>query len=249
MIKLVAYGLTGVVIVLFIFLAGCVAPPAGQQATPSSGFNPGPVASSTGTTGPVVFVTEATIFARVTPASPTTSYTTLPPVTQNPLEKSCLIKTQTQTYAYNGTAFTYNLKNPPMFIVYSVIPTNITETRDVRIGTENEAVITTDTYSPDSWFEITVRNKTTGEIYLQDGFGTAYTTYLNRTLVVLNTDDLLVETNGNLITATTSFWVKPELNFNSPDQANSTVCAYIDQTRSVIDYPTATPTPTWNGQP
>lgn len=84
-----------------------------------------------------------------------------------------------------------------------------------------------------------------GKIYLQDGFGKDYTTCLNRTLSVYNTDDLLVEMNGNPITATVSFRVKPAMNFDSPDQANAAVCAYIDQSRLVIDYPTETPMPTW----
>jgi hypothetical protein len=214
--------------------------------TPLADSNPIPVVPA-GTTQPIAYVTEVTLYIPATPASRAITYATLPPVTQNPRDKSCRILSKTQTYADNGTAFTFNLKNPPMYIVYSVIPTNITEYHVVQQGdkSQTESVIAVDTYNPASQFVITVRNKTTGEIYLQDGFGTGYTAYLNRTLTVLDTDDLLVEMNGNLITATAAFWVKPELNFNSPDQANSTVCAYIDQTRSVIDYPTETPTPTW----
>jgi len=35
--------------------------------------------------------------------------------------------TTTQSFLYNRTAFTFDLKNPPMYINYSFIPQNITE--------------------------------------------------------------------------------------------------------------------------
>jgi hypothetical protein len=246
MIRPSAYGILGATIILCIFLSGCTAPPAGQQVTPPVSSFPTPVISS-GTTAPVMYVTMATPFAQSTPVNKAVTYDTLPPLTQNPKDMSCRILSKTQTYADNGTAFTFNLKNPPMYIVYSVIPTNITEYHMVSPGnkTNPDVVFAVDTYNPASQFVITVRNKTTGEVYLQDGFGTEYSDYLTRTLTVLDTDDLLIEMNGNLITATASFWVKPAQNFDSPGQANATVCAYIDQTRSIIDYPTETPTPTW----
>ena len=94
-----------------------------------------------------------------------------------------------------------------------------------------EQIITIDTYSPVSWFEVTVRNKTSGEIYLRDGFGTGkgYTEYLNRTLKVLKRDDMQIEFAGNNITATAMVWVKPESNIDDTSKFNlSTDCAYID---------------------
>ncbi|HZK30172.1 MAG TPA: hypothetical protein VFC43_02910, partial [Methanoregula sp.] len=94
-----------------------------------------------------------------------------------------------------------------------------------------EQTIKIDTYSPVSWFEVTVRNKTSGEIYLRDGFGTGkgYTEYLNRTLKVLKRDDMQIEFAGNNITATAMVWVKPESNIDDTSKFNlSTDCAYID---------------------
>jgi hypothetical protein len=226
-----------------------VAPPAPeQQIKPIDNYDPNQVTSPE-TTATISYVTEVTPFEYVTPVAPTITYNELPPVTQIPTEKSCLIYKNTQTYAYNGSAFTFNLKNAPMYINYTVIPTNYTEKREVtsKSGSKADSVITIDTYSPYSWFEITVRNKTTGEIFLQDGFGKGHSIYLKNTLKVYKQDDLLIEMKGNLITTTVSFWVKPEFNFDDPLQVSNSTCTDIEQTRVSLPYATLTPTPTWTG--
>ncbi len=72
-------------------------------------------------------------------------------------------------------------------------------------------------------------SKSTGEIYLQDGFGTQkYTTYLNRTLKILKRDNLQIEFSGKISLQQAMVWVKPEGNFNDPTQFNRTTdCAYF----------------------
>ena len=126
---------------------------------------------------------------------------------------------------------------------------NVTEKRVVtaKTGSKAESVISIDSYSPNSWLEITIRNATTGEIYQQDGFQKGHSTYLTNTLKVNKQDNLLIEIKGNLITASVNFWIKPEINFEDPQMMNSTVCTEIEQTRSTLAYATSTPTPTWNG--
>jgi hypothetical protein len=135
-----------------------------------------------------------------------------------------------------------------MYINYTVKPSNITEKRAVR---ENmvDKVITIDTYSPVSTFVITVLNKATGEVFLQDGFGTRqYTTYLNRTLKVLKRDNLQIEFKSSNITASAMVWVKPEGNFAEPKFNTTTDCAYFTANpRNDLPFVTATPTPTWTG--
>jgi hypothetical protein len=248
--KSLCYLILGLSVILFISLTGCVAPPAAPPVTPVSNYDPNQLAT---TQTPVPngsgYVTEVTPFVLVTAVDTRITYNTLQPVTQTPREKSCRIYTKTQTYAYNGSAFTYDLKNPPMYINYSVIPKNYTEKRLVtsKTGTRKESVIEIDTYSPYSWLEITIRNKTTGEIYQQDGFGKDHSTYLKNTMKVNKMGDLLIELKGNLITATVDFWVKPDINFEDPQQVNSTVCTEIEQTRVSLPYTTMTATPTWTG--
>lgn len=144
----------------------------------------------------------------------------------------------------------FNLKNPPMYINYTVIPTNISGIKEVtsQFGSKQVEDIAYNTYDPQSYLEITVSNKTSGEIYLQDGFGTQYTTYLSRTLKVLNTDNLFIELKGNKITATVNFWVKPPGNFDDPDNMTFDACTYWQGSpRDVTAFAlaTSTATPTW----
>lgn len=242
------YVTLGILLIICLCLSGCVAPPVEKTIKPIDNYNPD-IVTTPETTATLSYVTKVTPFEFVTPVAPTLTYTELPPVTQIPREKSCLIYSITQTYAYNGSAFTFNLKNAPMYINYTVIPTNYTEKRSVtsRSGGKKDSVISIDTYSPYSWLEITVRNKTTGEIFLQDGFGKEYSTYLKNTLKVYKQDDLLIEVKGNLITATVNVWVKPEFNFDDPQMVSNGTCTDIEQTRVSLPYATLTPTPTWKG--
>lgn len=250
MTKYIGYFVLGITVIFLVCLAGCVAPPAEQKVVPTDNYDPNQFSSTVTTSIPgSEYVTEVTPFAFVTPAESKITYNTQQPTPKVPENINCRIYTKTQKYAYNGSAFTYDLKNPPMLINYTVIPTNITTKKLVteRSGSKAESVITVDTYSPNSWLEITVRNATTGEIYQQDGFGKDHSIYLSNTLKVNKQGNLLIEIKGNLITATVNFWVKPEINFDNPEQINGTVCTDIQQNRAIINYPTATPRPTWTG--
>ncbi len=239
-----------ITILLVVAASGCVAPPKGNATSSQGGnfFNPDqtPATEVTQTPG---YVSEVTPFATETTAS---GFHTVVPTTQSPLDRYCRIYQTTNTYAYNKTAIAFNLRNPPMYITYTVKPSNVTYTKVVtsKLTGGGEQVITIDTYSPVSWFEVTVRNRTGGEIYLQDGFGTGkgYSEYLNRTLKILKRDDMQIEFAGNNITATAMVWVKPESNIDDTSKFNiSTDCAYFDPNpRDFIQVgTTSTPRPTW----
>ena len=239
-------------IIAMLVIAGCVAPPKESPNTGSGAASSTANAASVVTTATPanVYVTEVTPYVTmIAETTPTSGYSTF--VTQTPPveDRSCRIYKTTQTFLYNGTAFTFNLKNPPMYINYTVIPQNISVNKAAtsRYGSKPDVVYQYSTYDPQSYFIITVRSKETGEIYLEDGFGTDYTTYLTRTLKVLDADDMLIEIKGNKITATVNFWVKPIGNFD--DAANMTfdTCTYWGQTRdnTAYAYVTSTPTPTW----
>ena len=99
---------------------------------------------------------------------------------------------------------------------------------DSRSGKGETETLTYSDYAPYSWFEITVRNKNTGEVYLQDGFGRekGYGIIPNATLKVLKRDDMLIEFHGNNITATSSIWVKPVGNVDNPENNTYAECKY-----------------------
>jgi hypothetical protein len=179
--------------------------------------------------------------------APTTSesleYPTLLAKTPIPPDMTCSIYSKSATYAYNGFAFTFNQKNPPMFINYTVIPKNVTVNKVFTdTNTKETKTWTYSDYSPSSWFEVTVRDNTTKDIILQDGFGGAkgYSTYLSRTLKVLKNGDLLVEFRGNDIQASATIWVKPHGNFDESRLSEFTNCMYWEGHRDTLA--TATPT-------
>jgi hypothetical protein len=243
-----------ITIILIVAATGCVAPPKDSKTSSATGnfFNPGQTSVATTATPIPNFVTEVTPFVTVTQGS---GYRTIPPTTQLPGDTYCRIYTSPKdTYEYNTTAITFDLKSPPMYINYTVKPSNITGKKvvDSKITGEGQKVIAYDTYSPVSWFEVTVRSKSTGEIYLQDGFGTAkgYNQFLNRTLKVLKSGNMQIEFKRNNITATAMVWVKPEGNIDDISKFNMTTdCAYFDPNpRDFIQVETtATPKPTWTG--
>jgi hypothetical protein len=242
-----------ITIILVVAASGCVAPPKdNKSSTTGNFFNPGqtnPVASATAAPN---YVTEVTPFVTATSVS---GYHTIPTTTQLPEDKYCRIFTSPKnTYEYNTTAIMFDLRSPPMYINYTVKPSNVTGKKviDSKITGEGQKVITYDTYSPVSWFEVTVRSKSTGEIYLQDGFGIGkgYTEYINRTLKVLKRDNMQIEFKRNNITATAMVWVKPAGNLNDTTQFNMTTdCAYFDPNpRDFVQVgTTATPQVTWTG--
>jgi len=236
-----------------VIISGCVAPPAEVSSGAAKTTSPATVVSSAQTFN-TSYIAEVTPFVTFYPAGgPTTEtpgYHVFTTPTPNPGDKSCRIYTTTQKFTYNGTAFTFDLKNPPMYINYSVVPANVSEKKVATMGYSNktEYYLQYTAYDPQSYLEITVRNKTSGEIYLQDGFGKEYSTYLQRTLKVLKQDDMLVEIKGNKITATINAWVKPAGNFDDADNRTFEACTYWGQStrdNTALAYVTATPTPTW----
>jgi hypothetical protein len=219
-----------ITIILVVAASGCVAPPKGNSTSQTGNFfNPDQTATPE-VTQTQSYVSEVTPFATETTIS---GFHTVIPTTQSPQDKYCRIYSTTNTYAYNKTAIAFNLRSPPMYINYTVKPSNVTYKREItsKLTGGGTQIITINTYSPVSWFEVTVRNRTSGEIYLRDGFGTGkgYNEYLNRTLKVLKRDDMQIEFAGNNITATAMVWVKPESNIDDTSKFNlSTDCAYID---------------------
>jgi hypothetical protein len=243
-------------VILIVLASGCITPPKEnatilKKGTSSSGGNP----LNPATTETPNYVTEVTPYTSLMPTTQPHTMLTAAPV---PQDIYCRIYSTKNTYNYNKTAVAFDLKYPPMYINYTVKPSNVTykDVIDRKITGQGEEEITVDKYSPLSWFEVTVRSKTTPDkIYIQDGFGESkgYTLYLNRTLKIVNRDDMQVEFFGNNITATASVWVKPEGNFNDTSQFNMTTdCAYFASNPRdvyVIGTPTTTATPTYRPQP
>jgi hypothetical protein len=237
-------------IILIVAASGCVAPPKENATSTKSGSNV--KQSGIQTTATPNYVTEVTPIVTNTPASGFEPV----PTTQPPGDLYCRIYLLNTT-GYNYKAIEFNLQNPPMYINYTIKPHNITITEIVselgeskKYGTEKFVKISK--YDPNSWFSVTVLNKSSGEKYLEDGFGTQkYSLYLNHTLKVLNRDNMLIEFRSNNITATAMVWVKPARNIDDPKFNLTTDCTYFGiSPRDVLPISTTktTATPTYRLQ-
>ena len=231
-------------------------PPKGTTTSTTSGNYYATKTSSSETPTPPAYVSEATPFMTSNPGAQTNNPGYNPYATPTPIaaDLSCLIYDHTQFYSYNTTAVSFDLKNPPMYISYSVVPFNITVNKVVRSPQGGDSWITLQysDYAPYSWFEITVRDNATGEVYLDNGFGPYKTPnplsiYTNATLgPILNSGNLHIEMTGENITATTSIWVKPVGNINDPQNQTFSQCQYWgSHPQNYLMLPTATATPTW----
>jgi hypothetical protein len=227
----------GLILILVIAAAGCIEPPnAGGSSlvkptaskTPSGIYNP--INPAVTPTTPPMYVTVVTPFETVTqpvPVGTTQGYSVFPLPSPVPEDLTCLIYTTTQPYAYNASAFSFNLQNPPMYIDYSVTPVYVTQSSIMQHRVDDSLVTYTD-FSPDSFFLVTVRDKATGEIYLKNGFGPAqgYSRNVAGTIKVLQNDNLIVEFSGNQVTATAKIWVKPLGNFENIQNLTFSSCKY-----------------------
>jgi hypothetical protein len=226
-------------VIFLLTVAGCFAPPQGT----SGNLNNSDISVTKNTTTPS-YVSEVPLADYASSTHTPVGYTTFLPTTRIPADITCRIYTKNAAYGYNGSAFTFNLKNPPMYINYTVIPTNVTVNRSYtsRYLNKKTESLTYSDYSPQSWFEVTVRSNASKEIYLQDGFGKikGYPEYLNRTLKVIKLDDMLVEFQGNNIKASASIWVKPTGNFEESKLAEFTDCMYWDDHRDTLTTPKPT---------
>jgi len=242
-------------IVVMLLFSGCVTPTkVATSSSASSTYYVTETTSATTTVSPPSYVTSATPFGTSNAAGMNGSsgssnpYATPTPI---PSDLSCLIYQNTQYFSYNTTAVAFDLKTPPMYITYSVIPFNITVVKYVKsgYGSNNWVTLQYSDYAPYSWFEITVRDKASGKIYLQDGFGQAQgmRIYTNATLgPVLNSGDLLVEMTGKNITATTGIWVKPQGNIEDSQNQTFSQCKYwTSPPQNYLAVPSPTATPTW----
>jgi hypothetical protein len=238
-------------IILTLIIAGCVAPPKETPTTPVDLYDPNQFATNnaSSTSG---FVSEVTIADYSLSATKPVEHPTFLATTQIPSDITCRIYSKSAPYSYNGSAFTFNQKNPPMYINYTVIPKNVTVTKVYTVKSaidksEKTETLTYSDYSPTSWFEVTVRNNATKEIYVQEGFGEnkGYSTYLSHSLKVLKNGDLLVELRGNDIQASTSIWVKPQGNFDESRLSEFTNCMYWDVSRDSLVTAIPTTTATW----
>ncbi len=211
-------GVVVIFLVALIFIlaaSGCIAPPKEAPLNPTTTKTPDGV--------PTVIITTVTTPVYVTIetpyATPTVAYGTIP-VTISPVKEDYVViySIKNQPFSYNKSAVSFDLKNPPMMIDFSLSVTNVTRNieGESRVLTNEWTTFQTNNYDPNAYFEVIVREKSTDKIVLQDGFGQSkqYGTENPRHLKIFGAGDYLIEFGGNKLTANVNLSVKREGNIN-----------------------------------
>lgn len=219
-------------IISAIFATGCVTPP--QENTKNITYKTG---TKTMTKQATYYVTVVTSPQNASPAIQPQGYSTFLPTTEIPEDITCSIYTVSLS-GFNQSGFVFNLKNPPMYINWTVVPKNVTVNKVFTDPTTKKTkTLQYSDYSTNSWFVVTVRDNATNEIILQEGFGESqgYSIYLKRTLKILDTSEIKVEFDSHdMKSASASIWVKPRENFNESRLSEFKTCMYWDAHRDTI---------------
>jgi hypothetical protein len=204
-----------VALIFFLSVSGCISPPkeAPLIATTTKTKTTAGVPTTIVTTVPTpAYVTIETPYP-----TPTVAYWTIP-ATISPIKEDFVViySIKNQPFAYSKSAVSFNLKNPPMLIDFSLSVTNASRTVEgkSRTLTNEWTSYQTDYYDPMAYFEVIVREKSTGNIVLQDGFGQSkhYGTENPRYLKLYRAGNYLIEFNGNKLAADVNLSVKREGN-------------------------------------
>lgn len=207
-----------VALIFILSVSGCISPPkeAPLNATktkPTIGV-PSPVV----TTGPTpVYVTIETPYLTPEPTL-TLGYQPIPTFLPIKEDYVLIYSIKNQPFSYNRSAVSFDLKNPPMLIDFSLSVTNITRSfeGDSRVLSNDWTAYKTNDFDPTAFFEVIVREKSTGKIILQDGFGQSkqYGTENPRHLKIFGAGNYLIEFVGNKVVANVNLSVKREGNIN-----------------------------------
>ena len=119
-----------------------------------------------------------------------------------------------QQFRYDTKAVSLNLTNPPLVIDFLVSPRQVTDQKwFVSRNSSHEEITESITGpSPNAWFTVTVSDKNSGELILQDGYGRQFGIDTAREIKVLKPGLFRVEFTGNDVTVQINMSVKEEGN-------------------------------------
>jgi hypothetical protein len=205
-----------IALILCLSISGCISPPIETPLkTTTTKTTIGQTTLKVSTTAPPTYVTISTPYMTPEPTS-TLIYRTVPIISPVKEDYVVIYSARNQPFAFNKTAVSFDLKNAPMLIDFQLSNTNITRniSGDSRVLTNEWTFNNTIYYDPIAYFEVTVREKTTGNIVLQDGFGQSkqYGTETTRHLKVFSAGNYLIEFGGNKVIANINISVKREEN-------------------------------------
>ncbi len=186
--------------------------------------------SPTPSTAPTPIVISATPPPVLTTAKPS-SYVTVEPKDVATPEKSRDITSKIPRRDFSNFVTIYSLNKkevnqnlpyvsfylatPPLIIDYDVTPVNITDVKEIEykiIATEYDVLLSINRPYENTWFKVIVRDKETGEIVAEDGFGKTYALESPRQLVLYKGGNYQFEFTGQYAYVDLSMKVKKEGN-------------------------------------
>jgi hypothetical protein len=190
----------GAVMILILASAGCAElPPDGESGW--SGFlssepeeTPGEPDNDPG------YLTPATPYPTATKAiaGPTLSKPPETAPTQDPYV-TLFNRTKVFNLTQSTDAFAFNLTSPPLIIEFDVEPKMVTREKYATSKYKNiKSGMVKQTYpSENSWFTATVRDRESGRIVAEDGFGKRFSADVHKRIFVGQMGDFLIQFSGN----------------------------------------------------
>jgi len=121
------------------------------------------------------------------------------------------MKEMTQNLPY----VSYSLATPPLIIDYNVIPFNITHIKEIEykiIATKYDVNLSVNRPYENAWFKVIVRDKATGQVVAEDGYGKAYGLQTPRQLILYRGGNYQFEFTGQYVYVDMSMKVRKEGN-------------------------------------
>ncbi|MDD2472584.1 MULTISPECIES: hypothetical protein [unclassified Methanoculleus] len=188
------------VIVLVLASAGCEELPSGGDFGGSGSLSPETEETPENNPG---YLVPATPYPTATGgmASPTLSKSPAVTPTSDPY-----VTLYNQTTPFNLThstdAFSFDLTAPPLLIDFTVEPKMVEREKygTSDYGSKKEGVFKQRYPSEDSWFTVTVRDRESGEIVAENGFGKLFSTDTHKEVYIGRSGDYLIQFSGNEVT-------------------------------------------------
>jgi len=144
------------------------------------------------------YLTRVTPYPTVTSSMTSPTLSNLPVVTPTP-DTYVTLYNRTAWFVWTTEAFAFDLTVPPLLIDFKVEPKMIT--REVRAKSDYKDR-KDETYrqtfpSEDSWFKVTVRDRNSGVIVAENGFGKLYSADARKQIYVGQSGNYQIDLTGN----------------------------------------------------
>ncbi len=115
---------------------------------------------------------------------------------------------ETYQFVYTSSSIPVSVGTPPLLIDYTLSP-KITTNEKVLTGKSGvDQTVTATYFSPTAWFELTLRDNSTGDIVLEDGFGGTFGSDTHKRVPWYRPGEYNLTMRGNDITADVEVLVK-----------------------------------------